>query len=571
MKQQNFFRLIVLSIALSVGISTSARADDDVISPLDFDLFLAGNYGELRPNHFHAGLDFKTQQSIGHPVHAVADGYIERVGVNAYGYGLVLYVTHPDIERMTVYAHLDTFNDKIWHKVRQRQVAEELNNPDFTFAPNELPVKQGEIIAMSGNTGSSGGPHVHFEVRGLMSAPGADDEKWYDPMPYFIDKIKDTTAPKISNLYIYREPNTPFTRHEQILNRKASAWGKIGFGVKAYDYMDGQANRFGVKKIRLFCDNQLIYSWNQDFFQYHEQRYTNSVIDYKEFATQRSTIMKTYRETCNYLRMIDAETGDGIVDIAEERPYHFRYELEDAHGNRSTLSFVVNGVKREPVAHSIKGRLAKAGEEFRIDTLGVHFRSPAGNLYTDADIHFSSTAQENGETMASHNFLSPIYCIGSATIPLHGFCDLEISLPDSITSGNQLYIANLDGGTYKCRFTPTQAIPFSKRTLPASLRARVRDFGRFVVRKDTIAPHATIIGRPTINNFTIVLSDVGSGVESWKVYIDGQFVPFDKNNRGRAVGHPRLFGIKAGVNHKIEILVTDLVGNEAIMNIEKRF
>lgn len=137
MKQQNFFRLIVLSIALSVGIITSARADDDVISPLDFDLFLAGNYGELRPNHFHAGLDFKTQQSIGHPVHAVADGYIERVGVNAYGYGLVLYVTHPDIERMTVYAHLDTFNDKIWHKVRQRQVAEELNNPDFTFAPDE--------------------------------------------------------------------------------------------------------------------------------------------------------------------------------------------------------------------------------------------------------------------------------------------------------------------------------------------------------------------------------------------------------------------------------------------------
>ena len=566
-----FLKLIALCSVLSVAFSAKADSDNDVVPPLDFDLCLAGNYGELRPNHFHAGLDFKTQQSIGHPVHAFADGYVERVGVNAYGYGLVLYVTHPHLERMTVYAHLDSFNDEIWKKVRQRQVAEELNNPDLTFAPDELPVKKGDIIAMSGNTGSSGGPHVHFEVRGLMSAPGADDEEWYDPMAYFIDKIKDTTAPKISNLYIYHEPNTAFTRHAQVLNRKANAWGKVGFGIKAYDYMDGQANKFGVKKVKLYCDDRLIYEWNQDFFQYHEQRFTNSVIDYREFSTLRSTIMKTFTEPCNKLRMIANEPGDGIVEIDEERPYHFRYVLEDAHGNSSTLNFVVNGVRRDPIVHKLKGRLAKAGEGFRIDTLGVHFHSPAGNLYTDADIAFDVTGQSADEPGHTSRFISPIYRIGSRDIPLHSFCDLEISLPDSITSGSQLYIANLDGGVYRGKFTPKQAIPFSKRTLPATLTTKVRDFGRFTVRRDTEKPTATIVGRPTIGRISLRLSDIGSGVASWKVRIDEQFVPFDRNNRGVAVGHPDLFGIKPGINHKIEIQVTDLAGNETIMNIEKRF
>lgn len=547
---------------LLFGNNSIAEAQD-VVPPVDFAIALAGNYGELRPNHFHAGLDFKTQQSIGHPVHAFADGYVERAGINAYGYGLVLYVTHPGMERMTVYGHLSSFNDKIWKKIRERQVAEELNNADLMFAPDELPVKKGEVIALSGNTGSSGGPHVHFEVRGLMSAPGADDEKWYDPMPYFIGKIKDTTPPKVSNLYIYFEPNTPFTYNTQILNRTVNAWGKVAFGLKANDYMDGQLNKFGVKKIKLYCDNKLIYDWNQEWFQYHEQRYTNSVIDYEEYVTHKSTIMKTYIEQGNKLNMVNHEVGDGIVNVNEERPYNFRYELEDAHGNKSELKFVVNGVSQEKPSHKASGRIAKADEDFTIDSVGVHFHCHAGNLYTDADISFKK------EQILG--YLSPIFTIGSKEIPLHGYCNLEICLPDSIVSGEQLYIENLDGGVYKGIFTPAQAIPFSNRILPASLKTRIRDFGRFAIKKDTESPTATIIGKPTINKVSLSVTDIGSGVASWKVYIDGKFVPFDMNNRGKLVGTPINYGIRQGVNHKIEIHVNDLVGNETIINSEKRF
>lgn len=558
------YRIIALVFSIA-AMGGNALAQDNPRLPLDLEPFIAGNYGELRPNHFHAGLDFKTQQTIGHPVHAFADGYVERIGINAYGYGLVVYITHPGIQRMSLYGHLDTFSEAIWKKVRERQVSEELNNADITFKPDEIPVKKGDVIALSGNTGSSGGPHVHFEVRGLMSSPGADDEEWYDPMEYFVNKIKDKTPPRISNLYIYYNPATAFTTKSQILNRTTDAWGKVGFAIKAYDYMDGTSNKYGVKKVKLYCDNKLIYNWSQDFFRYDEQRYTNSVIDYGEYIGLKSTIMKTYVEPGNKLRMIDSSVGDGIVDINEERTYHFRYELEDAHGNKSELNFVVNGRKRNIPDFKPKGTLVKYGYSLSINTTGFSIYSPAGNLYTDIDFVHSTDSIVRGSN------LSPVFNIGSKFIPMHSYCDLSINIPDSITSGDKLYIANLDGGTYRCKFKVATMLPFTDRVLPPALVARVRDFGRYVARRDTVAPTATIIGNPTIKAITLSMNDSESGVNSWKVFIDGKFVPFDMNNRGRIIGNPEKYGIKQGVRHSIEIHVFDLVGNEAIIQEERVF
>lgn len=563
-------------MALLCVFTTRVSADENYRLPIDMEPFIAGNYGELRPNHFHAGLDFKTQQSIGHPVYAFADGYVERIGINAYGYGLVVYLNHPKMKRMTVYGHLSSFSDTIWKKVRERQVKEELNNADITFGPDEIPIKMGDVIALSGNTGSSGGPHVHFEVRGLMSAPGKDDEEWYDPMAYFLDKLKDTTAPKITNLYIYENPTKTYASHRSVVNRTTTAWGKVAFGIKTFDMMDGASNHYGVKKVKLFADDKLIYNWDQEFFQYAEQRYTNSVIDFPVYFATKSMIMKTFIDPCNKLRMIDHSIGDGIIDINEARAYKMRYELEDAHGNKTTLNFVVNGVKNEkPVNEKIQGKLIPAGKDISIDTLGCRFFSPAGNLYTDIDFTFSCYKPQNlvsaNPNISAMTTISPIYKIGSTNIPIHSWCTLMIDLPDSIDSVDNLYIANLDGVTYKGEFVKGLYFPITGQRVPAALKAKVREFGRFTIRRDTTKPTAAIIGRATFRAITLSMADTGSGVNSWKVYIDGKFVPFDRNNTGRIVGHPNEYGIKQGGSHAIEIHVFDLVGNEGILKTNRVF
>ena len=298
--------------------------------PVDTRPALAGNYGELRPDHFHGGLDFKTDQTIGHPVYAFSDGYVRRVGINAYGYGLALYVEHPDLGLTSVYGHLDTFSKKIWKKVRERQVNEELNNCDITFAPEDLPVKYGEVIALSGNTGSSGGPHVHFELRNI---PDDDNDICYDPMMFFLRELKDTQAPRISFVYLYPMPgeglaNGMTTRQVSPvtgvcattggiggnLTKPFTAWGRVGLALKAYDYMDGQSNRYGVKQLRLlmrlegqFADNgeplyQEIFSFRQDAFRYSENRFNNTVTDYAAWVGQKSMIMKSFIEPGNFLQ-----------------------------------------------------------------------------------------------------------------------------------------------------------------------------------------------------------------------------------------------------------------------------
>lgn len=594
-----------LLLMLAVKMLAQPKVDPNKTyqMPVDTRPALAGNYGELRPNHFHAGLDFKTDQTVGHPVYSFDDGFVYRVTINAYGYGLVVYVAHPGCGLLSVYAHLDDFSDKVWARMRQRQVEEQLNNADITFMPDEIPVRKGEVIAISGNTGSSAGPHVHFELRSLNSRQRAvvrgvrgeqleqysdEDEEWFDPLPFFVNQLDDTTPPRISHIYLYPQSGEGVAcgtssrqtasvivssateqaraNGNRTINKNLTAWGRVGLALKAYDYMDAQANKYGVKYVRLYCDERLIYSFAQHYFTFAERRYTNSVIDYRAWRQQGSMIMKSFVEPGNHLRMIDETLGDGVVDFNEERPYNFRYELEDAHGNRTHFSFVVKGVKRAipPAAHH-NGILASARHDFRIDSLGFHFFAPAGMFYNDTDLKFSV----NDNTDPQKPCLSKVYRLGTfETTPIHNYCDLQIDVPDSLrkyapVGVNEmpdelynLYIANLDGGVYLPDFLG------AKPGQPARLCVKIRDFGRFAVRRDTSKPHCGINGKPSWKTMSVSAYDTGSGVELFCVFIDGKFVPFDMNNAGRYVGHPYLYGIERKKSHDVEIIAVDKCGNE---------
>ena len=246
-------RIVFLFIVLFHSISFFAKG---IVSrtyqiPVMLPPVLAGNFGEFRPNHFHSGIDFKTKGSIGHPIYSFDEGWVSRIVISPRGYGRALYVTHYN-GLTTVYAHLETFSDKINKYTEDYQYSNETFVVDTNIEPGVLPVKRGEIIAKSGNTGSSGGPHLHFEIRDTES------EDPIDPLPFFVNKIKDTTKPdlrlirfypidgKINNSETSAYSVNPIKKESGLLalNNAVTAWGKIGIGYKAYDKIDSTYNVF---------------------------------------------------------------------------------------------------------------------------------------------------------------------------------------------------------------------------------------------------------------------------------------------------------------------------------------
>jgi hypothetical protein len=526
--------------------------------PIKMTPYLAGNFGELRLNHFHGGLDFKTQGTTGHPVYAFDDGYVARAAINAYGYGWVLYVAHPS-GLTTVYGHLSAFSDSIMKRVRDYQLSREVNNPDITFAAGELPVRRGQQIALSGNTGSSGGPHVHFEIR------DTERGEYYDPMVFFLDKIKDTMAPEVRGLYLYPLGGVAngSTRMQSLalgsnghggktVSRTPTAWGRIGVGIKAYDRMDGTTNIYGVKAVRLYVDDSLVYSFQENNFVFEEHRYTNSVTDYREWRQNRSMIMKSFREPGNHLRMIRRAVNDGVLDINEERLYHLRYELQDAHGNKTTLPFTVRGVPATlPTPKAPTCRIGEPGRAFRIDSAGFRFEAPAGSFYTEVELPL--TIQTTPDP--NRPCVSPIYRLGDEQVPVHGYCTVSIELPAEVQDTAHLYIACMNGGSSPM---VSHCMPATAGR-PATMTAQVRQLGRYAVRRDTSAPRATLVSA-SARSVTFTIGDAGSGVASWRGTIDGRFVPFMMNAQGQVVARPADYGIR-GAHHKVKLTVTDHCGN----------
>ena len=334
---------IYLSFLLLFGgmqIPTAVHAQDATFTPpFDFPITFSGNFGEIRANHFHGGLDFKTGGTIGKPVHALAEGYISRIRVT-HGSGYVLDVAYNNGYK-TINRHLSTFVGDVARRVEDLQYEKESWEVEITPEPGEYPVKAGQVIALSGNTGYSFGPHLHLDVF------EADTDDYIDPLPFFKKKVKDNTAPRAEGIMLFPQPGRGVVggnqRHQAFpLNPKQpiTAWGLIGSAIRAYDYMDGVSNRYGVHTVILEVDSVEVFRSVVDRFSENENRMINSWT-YGQY-------MKSFIEPGNTLRMLHAPNGNrGLIEINEERPYHFVYTLKDALGNTSRVRFTVHGKRTE--------------------------------------------------------------------------------------------------------------------------------------------------------------------------------------------------------------------------------
>ena len=355
LKSSGFWLLAVgFWLLVACGDEPTAKSQEpiDYVSPVDYDIVLAGNFGEPRPWHFHGGIDVKTDNQEGKQIFSIANGYVSRITVNKYGFGNAIYVNHPD-GLTSVYCHLKRFADKYEQLFERTGWRDTL---DFRYAADQLPVKGGDLIALSGNTGHSTGPHLHLELH--------DTKTWVmiDPMEKLAQFIADTVAPQAHSFmavpvvgeglfnggatkqtFGFGQPDVKKHSTTWTLSREFTAWGRVGFALWADDYSEATYNHYGVRHVQLSVDGREVFSADVSGIPVSCQPEVNQWGDYDHWRHTRIWYMKSYKEPGMRLPILHTDFNGGIVTFDEERPYHLTYLLRDYQGNTSQYDFTVLG------------------------------------------------------------------------------------------------------------------------------------------------------------------------------------------------------------------------------------
>lgn len=552
MKYSIFFSLLFFIGSVQSGYAQETDTDKpSFIPPFDFPITFSGNFGEIRANHFHGGLDFKTGGTIGKPVRALADGYISRIRVT-HGSGYVLDVAY-DNGYSTINRHLSAFVGDVARRVEDLQYEKESWEVEITPEPDEYPVKAGQIIALSGNTGYSFGPHLHLDM-----IETATDE-YIDPLPFFMNKVKDKTAPRAEGIMLFPQPGKGVVEGKQTRRafpahptKPITAWGLIGAGIRAYDYMDGVQNKYGVKTVILEVDGEEVFRSTVDRFAYEENRYINS--------WTHGQYMKSFIEPGNRLRMLQASNGNrGLVDINEERPYRFVYTLRDALGNISKVRFTVQGQKTTiaPVEHREKYAL-KWDKVNYLQEPGLELVIPKGMLYDNVLLNYSVRA-DSGD-------IAFTYQLNDTRIPMHDACDLRIGLRRRpVEDMTKYYVAGVTarGGKYRIGGKYEDGV----------MKVRIRDLGTYTVAVDTVPPVITPLNQAQWGRTGKIIfkaKDKETGINTYRGTIDGKYALFGKPNSisGNLVCELDPKYVEKGGKHVVEMTVTDGCGNRTTGQFE---
>ncbi|MDR2036753.1 MAG: M23 family metallopeptidase, partial [Bacteroidales bacterium] len=339
---------IVLFIFLSVfKVQSQQYPDTFFYRPLDIPVLLSGTFAELRPNHFHSGIDYRTQGVIGHKVYASESGYVSRIFVGPGGYGKAIYITHPN-GYTTVYGHLEDFYDEVSTYVKQQQYKREQFRIDLYPDSNRFIIKRGQVIGFSGNTGGSTGPHLHYEVRETKT------QMPVNPVLFGMG-VKDDVPPIMRRLVVYpigEKSTVNGSKERQVFqleksgrnyrisgHRSLKIKGRGAFGIEAYDQTSGSGNRCGLYDLRLLVDSITFFSQTKDKFSFDETRCVNSLMDYAYYVENRVRINRLYIEPNNTLSIYKEHINHGVVSFSDSAEHDAMIIASDLHGNESKLGF----------------------------------------------------------------------------------------------------------------------------------------------------------------------------------------------------------------------------------------
>ena len=565
-------KLFLTLLTLFVGFNSFSQ---DTIpknyfrSPLGIPLFLAGNFGELRSNHFHGGLDMKTQGKEGLKIYAAADGFVSRVKVSPWGYGKTIYIDHPN-GYTTVYAHLQRYKGDIAKQIKTHQYENESWEIDWYPSDTLMKVKKGDVIALSGNTGGSGGPHLHFEIRETIS------EHPVNPLLFGFD-IKDNIKPIIRSIVLTPLNDTSYVNNKSKPQRflitggggnyklkyatPINAYGEICIGIETIDKLNGVGNRNGIYSIELLKNDTTIYKSEMKEFSFDESRALNSLIDYEYFLKDKIRFQRSYIEPNNPLSIYTKNKNNGIIQFAKKDKASFNYIVKDTYGNTSKVNFSVTGSYNKKSIQKVLKPIVDTTFSYSDSNFfkdkNISISIPNGALYKDLKLQYHSSDTLSGA-------ITPTYFIHNDYTPLHKAIEVSIKVGRlSNYLRSKATIVHFDrrkkyyskGGTWRNNY----------------ITAKSKAFGGFAVMIDTIPPKISptnIFANKNMSantTITVKIADNLSGIKSFKGKIDGKWVIMEYEAKKAKLFYT-FDNITKG-KHNFELTLTDGVGNESHVSI----
>lgn len=525
-------------------------------APLHGTLSVSGSFGELRSNHFHSGIDFRTGGREGLPVLASADGYVSRIRLGPYGFGKAIYIAHPN-GYTTVYGHLRDLNGPVHRFAIKKQYATHSFEQELYLKPGEVKVKKGDTIAWSGNTGGSGGPHLHFEIR------RSSNDQIINPLLFGI-KVKDSIDPFIKSILFVRlsDPDGLGYYPERI-SRQAPALqksreiiqlppGDYGLAYSAVDYYTDFASRLGINYAYLFVNDEETFRTEIEHFLFEDTRYINSHLDYAFLREKGIRYSRMFRDEHNQLRFYDG-ANQGRIRVLAGDTLKLKLFIKDLAGLSDSLVFRITGntSTRLPDVPKSKREIVwkvKGQKENSFSQPNFRVTAGAGVILSDAQIGYSSKT-------APGNALSKMHCLYGGKIPLLKPVTIAILPEKQISNANQYVIVQKDALSGAVSVENTS---YSN----GWVYARPKQLGFFYVTSDSIKPYVVPISFG--KNLVFRISDNLSGIESYNCYIDQQWVLLEYDYKSG-----RLFGsipplIKPG-KHNLKLVVKDKAGNAQII------
>lgn len=551
----------LLFLVFIAGFITLGNAQEEVAldyfqSPLEIPLVLSGTFGELRNNHFHSGLDIKTQRRQGLKVLAAAEGSVSRIKIAHYGYGKAIYITHPN-GYVTVYAHLKKFGATIEAYIKKQQYKKESFEIEIFPNADLLTIAKGEVIGYSGNTGSSGGPHLHFEIRDKNSRP-------MNPLLFGVE-IPDTKRPLVSRIMAYPlDENSSINQSSNPIelritqqpngNFKAEsieAQGRVGFGISTIDQQDLAVNKNGIYNIQTKVNGNLKLEIQMDKFSFAETRYINRMIDYAYFLKKKNRIQKLFIEKNNPLSIFKNVQDNGELFIADGLSYEYNILVSDYKKNATKINIPILGKSdsiRIPRKIKSTDHYVYADQSYTYEEGKFSVYLPKGALYEDTFMDLAVS----GDTLTLHNEETPLHKNATISFDISGY------LPED---REKLYLGILN---YK-----NEVYYSGSRIKDNTLSCSSRKLGTYSIGMDRtppkISPKNLTKGKwmSKYRYLKFEIEDEQSGIKGYRATVNGKFILMEYDYKTKSLIHDFNDNSVMDIENNLKLIVTDNVGNSS--------